>query len=68
VATACSSIISTKVEGNSQNKHVILHIYFSPIEGWFINKVDAFFMGYMHKFIGNTRACMEANFNNLSFR
>ena len=36
------------------------HIYFFPIEGLFINTVDVFFMGCMHKFTGNTKACIEA--------
>jgi hypothetical protein len=46
----------------------VIQSRFAPIDELFINTVDAFFMGCMHKFTGNIKARIEANCENLSFK
>jgi hypothetical protein len=52
-------IICAEAGGNSNEKACDpIHIYFSPIEGLFLNTVNC-----MHEFIEGTKACIKTIFS-----
>ena len=67
LATAHNSIICADAEEKLKRMNMWSnHIYFTPNRRAVYNTIDVVFMWCMHKYTGNTKACIEENFNHLT--